>query len=129
MYNLSKLKSLLTEYISLRQDSFFFDQDLQREVPGVFDPKKITDAHFDQAMDYKDESFIAARMRLFDISKNEIASATHNKISFERWKPLIGIASGQGAITQFRKSWFVLYANGSQLKQGIMEVEVLLPGN
>lgn len=108
----------------------YYDSDLQKEIPGTFDPKKITDVQFDKSMDYKDTSFIAARFTLYDASKNMVARATHNKESFEHWLPQAQLGlTGKGAFKTSIKSWYVLYVNASEVKKGIVEIEVLLPGN
>jgi len=108
----------------------YYDADLKKEVPGMFDPKKITDIRFDQSMNYDDASFIAARFTLYDASRNTIAQAVHNKESFDRWLPLAQLGvKGKGSFLKSTKSWYVLYANTSEIKKGIVEIEVLLPGN
>lgn len=106
----------------------YYDKELETAIPGTIDPSLITDANLDNLMDYKDGSFIAGKITLFDVQSKQIASAIYNEKTYSRWKPLVGQV-GIGGISEFKRSVLVTFVDKDKLKEGILKFEVLMPGS
>lgn len=108
----------------------YFDSDLKRAVPGIIDPSKLNDKQLDNLMDYKDGGFIAANISLVDFNGNFVSSGSYNHQTYSRWNPVaLAKIPGSGGVKRFMKSIFVNYYEKNTMKQGLLNFEVLLPGN
>jgi len=107
------------------------DKELGILIPGLIDPSKIKDETLDNFMDYKDESFIAGKVQLFDANNVEVKSAIYNKKTYERWLPLAQFGKkGIGGVKRIGKSVFVNYIGSDKnILPGTLKFDVLLPGN
>lgn len=106
----------------------YYDKELETTTPSLIDPKLLTNANLENLMNYKDDTFIAGKVILFDIQDKQIASAIYNEKAYNRWTPLIG-QEGIGGVTQFKKSVLVTFINEGKIRQGMLKFEVLMPGS
>lgn len=106
----------------------YFDSDLQRIIPGTIDVTKFTDDTLNKLMDYKDDSFIAAKLELSDAANKKIAMASYNGKTFERWLPLRG-ETGPGGVKSTIRTYYVNYVQNKMTNQGILKIEMLQQGS
>ncbi len=106
----------------------YYDEDLKITVPGKINPSLLTNERLDALMNYRDESFIAGRLILFDKQNKKVVSAFYNEKTYNRWVPLIG-QPGKGGIKEITKSVIVTFIEEEKPKQGFLRFEVLLPEN
>ncbi len=108
----------------------YADKELNTALPGIVDVNLLKNDVLDQLMNYRDDSFIAAKIRLLDSNGQEVASAIYNNQTYYRWLPIANInVQGKGGVKRIEKSILVQYTAGSMTKQGFLNFEVLQPGN
>jgi hypothetical protein len=113
------------------QGIIYFDPELSTAVPGIVDISKVKSNRLDALMNYSDKSFIAGKIEVIDaITGKTVATATYNNQTYFRWLPVAQVKlPGPGGIKQIVRSTYVLYQANNALTQGILKIEVLLPGN
>jgi hypothetical protein len=113
------------------QDGILYhDDELNRDVPGMIDNKKLTNDTLNNMMNYTDKSFIAAEINLFDINNNKLVTARYNEKTYANWVPIAKTKlEGAGGIKLIKKTQLVNYISEDKIYLGILEFTVLLPGN
>lgn len=108
----------------------YYDTELKRAIPGIVDPKLITNENLDALMNFNDANFIAGKITLFDVQSKAIASAVYNSQTYDRWKPISQQQgfTGAGAVTRFNRTIVVNFIDEGKEKEGMLKFEVLLPG-
>jgi hypothetical protein len=108
----------------------YFDENLNREVPGEIDLKKVTNERLDQLINYTDKELISAEVKIQDISGKQIVSAKYNMQTHDRWATIEGLAvQGAGGVKKFTKLQFIQYYSENKLNPGFINFTVFLPGN
>ena len=107
----------------------YYDNSIQRAVPGIIDPLKLKSEVLDLLIDYKTNNFIAANITLFDAGGNVVSSSAYNKESYLNWNPIaLSRLKGPGGVKRTTKTVLVNYMD-AKLHQGYLKFEVLIPGN
>ncbi len=107
----------------------YYDNSVQRAVPGIIDPLKLNSDSLNSLADYKNSNFIAANITLYDDKNNVVSSAAYNKESYLNWNPIaLSRLQGAGGVKRTTKTILVNYID-TKLHQGYLRFEVLMPGN
>jgi hypothetical protein len=107
----------------------YFDESLKTAIPMLIYPEKLTNDTLDSMMLYRDDTFIAAKVELYDANKNLIKQAFYNGKTYFRWLPIARTGvKGTGRVNRITRLVNTNYFENGEVKPGIMNFVVLLPG-
>ncbi len=87
-----------------------FDNDLNRAFPGIIDLEKFNDFTLMNSIVINDNSFIAAKLSLYNLDGKPIKSAYFDQVWYERWEPLAeSRIGGPGGADKFTFTRNVLF--------------------